>query len=122
MIEIPARVVMIKGFEKCDKLNEIVFEPGSQVRQIEGFMYCKTLYKIEIPASAVNIAGFGHSGVRQLRFANGTMIERIKKRFERRERQLRFPNVEESPGFFVEFEESNLKKGRRRVHMRCGRQ
>jgi hypothetical protein len=104
-IEIPAMVETIKGFQRCDKLNKILFASESNVKVIEGFMFCSSPRRIEIPASTMKITGFGFSGLRELRFAEEMTVEDIR------------TTEKDKSGFFIEFEESELKYRRRQFHL-----
>jgi hypothetical protein len=73
-------VVKLNDFKECASLNEVIFSPGSRLKQIEGFRVCTSLYRIEIPSSVKVIGRGGFKGCTSLSeviFSPGSQLEEI---------------------------------------------
>jgi hypothetical protein len=67
-------------FFGCSGLDEVIFEAGSHLRDIEGFTSCGSLIRIDIPASVESIESStfsGCSGLNEMIFEAGSHLRDI---------------------------------------------
>jgi hypothetical protein len=105
----------LNAFMECTGLTEVIFAADSHLRTINGFRGCRSLSRLEIPASVEEIGSstseiypssqcLGDLSRRELVLDSGTRLKRNAKRDDFR-------------GFMIFKDENDMKRRRRQVHV-----
>jgi hypothetical protein len=124
-IEIPRSVEIISSsaFSTCSGLSELVFPSDSCLRDLQGFHKCTSLHRVEIPRAVEIIDGFNEcSSLQELIIPEESRITTIKGFKLCILGLLTIPPsvtrlVFTGRGFLVYFDDHQLKRSRRRLHL-----
>jgi hypothetical protein len=117
-VEIPASVEVIKtrAFSNCTALREVIFATASCLRVMNGFQQCRSLCRLDLPASVERISSSDDNSRHMLELESGLSLEELvlpsgtRVQPVARDDQLR--------AFITFADENDVKRQRRQVHQR----